>query len=304
MSRKNRNQQTLTTPQIKHLRFFDTNAIEDGDVQNAILNNGGFTLAFRIMDLRLLADEIRAEWSDSSNFIVNYAWSECYTNDNFEAKKGRNYATARLNNMAPGWSHTFQLEGLTGEVKTIVRDANGIAGIPGEVDLLGMEAQVAKALITNFIIEQQPGLYNGADCDSFLDYLVTHRGRLGIDSTVLLTSEFDDDDDSDDEVEEFAKEGQAALRKLYSLLDFAAMENGTPSFTTESLEQICEHLGEISNSFASIRATHDQDDEDDEDCSSDGDSDDEADEAADAAIADEAAEADEADEDTVQAAQS
>lgn len=269
MSRKTRNQQDQTAPQIKHLRFFDTNAIEDGDVQNVILNNGGFTLAFRIMDLRLLAPEIRAEWSDSSDFIVNYAWSECYTNDNFEAKKGRTYATARLNNMAPNWSHTFQLEGLKGEIKTIFRESQGrhLAGIQGEVDLLGMEAQVAKALITNFIVEQQPGLYNGSDCDSFLDYLVTHRGRLGIDSDVLLTSEFDDEadyDESVDEVLKFAREGQSALRKLYKLLDFAAMENGTPTFSTESLGQICENIGEISNAFASIRATHEIDDDEDE----------------------------------------
>lgn len=169
--------------QYRHLRFVDC---ETGK----ILNRGGFTLAFRILDLEFNpgSTELHTEWEGAApaGMLIQYAYSECRHTDNFNRKAGRTRASKRLYGMAPAWSHTFAPDFERPSAEDVITLADGDT-LP-IVDLRGLEAVVAEELITNFIAEQQQFCLSAAGLDGFDDYLVeTKKHGLAIDSEVLLT---------------------------------------------------------------------------------------------------------------------
>ncbi len=185
MSRKHK-QKNVLPYQTKHLRFVSPES-EPGANDAEILNNGGFTLAYRVLDLALATLDTQQEWDSDIGLVVQVAYSECHLDDNYDKKRGRHTASARLDHMASNWSHAFLLEAPRPADDDIIKLAPGTA----IVDLRGMESALAQAVVHSFINEQQDLLFNGGNLESFHEYLIEYKGTLALDAAVLLTDDTD-----------------------------------------------------------------------------------------------------------------
>ncbi len=200
--------------QIKHLRFVDKNAAEG---EGEILNLGGYTLAYRVIDLsRTMDANLAAEWETQVGFIVQFAYAECHQNDNYNKKSGRNRARARLDHMAPGWSHTFLLENFEVPDEDVIR-LNEDGSL---VDFRGFEAHLSRSVVEAFCDEMQPMLNICNDDDPVQGFLIEHNGFIAIDSDALLVSIDGDDEEDEDagygaEVADRPLPGQSHLRCGY-----------------------------------------------------------------------------------------
>lgn len=195
------------TPQVptqfKHLRFLDTDT-------NTILNNGGYTLAYRCF-------HIPAQGDAPASLLVRYAYSECNLADNFNKAAGRSRAYNRLNHGAAEYSTEFSITG------DIANDQTKLISLGQDiVDVKGHEFDLAEAVIREFLREWGSVLYLGEDETQFLNNLVEYRNGLAIDAEVLSYIHADDLDSEAllDDMVEVLEVADAALAKLNKPLDF------------------------------------------------------------------------------------
>ncbi len=205
MARKTKPYTNKLPAQIKHLRFVSLTVLdeeepaEDAPVTDVvetgtILNNGGYTLAYRVYDISK-DPVLRAEHDAETGILVQYAYAECHANDNFNKKSGRARATARLNHMAPGWADSFILD-----LPNAIDPADMISLVANTalIDLRNNEADLAEAVIESFLEEFQEALNVGSIANPMIDYLINYQGTLAIHSDALLPEESDDEDDEAD----------------------------------------------------------------------------------------------------------
>lgn len=203
-------QPTLPT-QFTHLRFVDTEA-------NTILNNGGYTLAYRLLHIE-----------SEQRIHVQYAYSECNLLDNFNKAEGRQRTYHRLMAQAPEFTGEFSLnaEQLGADFQSKLVQLNANINTAPVVDVMGKEFDVAEAVIRNFLNEWGGALYLGADDEHLTNHLVPYRNGLAISADALdyLSEEVDADSLLDDmaEVLEVTETGLAKLNKPIDVTNAAAV---------------------------------------------------------------------------------
>jgi hypothetical protein len=167
--------------QFLHLRFVDT-FLQDGVESNesVVRNRGGYTLAYRCI-----------KHVEGAVFSVEleYAFSECNEEDNYERARGRSIASARLNWNAPKLSFCFTLDDLPGDV-----NENQLLILQRKVDTYHSIVDIneahydLRATVVNHFLSDTSYLLGTAIDINILDarpYLTTYRGALALDSSVL-----------------------------------------------------------------------------------------------------------------------
>lgn len=160
---------------FKHLRFVD----EDG----AIMNHGGYSLAYRCL----------RSTQDPSIIEVHYAYSECNLKDNFDHSFKRR-AYHRLNGRAPEFYESFDVHESNFKPEQLIADAKGF------LDFKFSDFDIELALIRHFLTEWASYLYLGDESGpgSLIENLITHNGKPAISSAVLDYDNGEDEDDGSD----------------------------------------------------------------------------------------------------------
>jgi hypothetical protein len=173
MARKQKQPQVPT--QFKHLRFADS---ETGD----ILNFGGFTLAYRCI-------QKPSDVAGRPNIEVQFAYSECSINDNFDKKEGRNRTYNRLQNQAPDYFEMFDITPQLPEgYEHHIIDLHD-----GVVDIAHTEFDLPRAVVEQFLTTWAAvlnvGTEESGEGNLLQNLIVTEAGILAISADVLSYTE-------------------------------------------------------------------------------------------------------------------
>lgn len=249
MARKQKQPQVPT--QYKHLRFADA---ETGE----ILNFGGFTLAYR-------CTQQPSEVVGRPNIQVEYAYSECSINDNFNKKDGRSRTYNRLTQQAPDFYTAFDITPQLpeGYEHAIIQLSDGI------VDIAHGEFNLQRAVVEHFLAEYAEilnvGTVEEGEGNLLSNLFDTEAGTLAINSEVLSYV--------DPSFESVANEvGSACVRIADEALDMLDSIDGVPTAEqTQALHKALTDIKDLCSSMVAASGSEDEEGEEGEDGEEDAD---------------------------------
>jgi hypothetical protein len=239
MARKQKQPQVPT--QFKHLRFAEA---ETGD----ILNFGGFSLAYRCI-------QQPSDVAGRPNIHVEYAYSECSINDNFNKRDGRNRTYNRLANKAPDYYELFDLTPQLpeGYEHHIIDLKDGIVDVSHSI--FDVPRAVVEQFLTTFSGVLNVGTEEEGEGNLLQNIFVTENGILAIDAEVLTYSE--------PAFEAVANEvANTVVRIADETIDMIdGIEN---TATAEQLAEIRKSISDIKDLCSTMAAASSDEDEDEE----------------------------------------